>query len=54
MLANEFVNRVGGPVGFEQRAFPIDELLTASRDDFILEHLERYAGHCRALLERPL
>jgi len=53
-LCNEFINRVGVEIGFQQRTIDCAELLAVSRDADILKKLDVYAGRCAELPATPL
>ena len=53
-LCNDFVNTAGNSIGFEARAYPVEQLLQTTSDRTILENLPEYVRRCEQLPRSPL
>lgn len=53
-LCNMYINRAGQDIGFEEREFPLTDLLLASNDPEIHSQISVYEQRCRDLLQSPL
>jgi len=53
-LCNDFINREGKEIGFEERAFPLKELLGECGDSEICQAITEYERRCLAFLEDAL
>ncbi len=53
-LCNQFINKAGISIGFEQRPYPVAELLLATADVYIASHIDAFVQRCEAVIDSPL
>jgi len=53
-LCNDFINKKGKSIGFEEREFPVSDLLKATQDPVILKNIDQYIESCKAVPNSPL
>lgn len=52
LLCYEFERSAGAGIGLDQSEFPLDKLLAASTEPFVVEHLAEYGQRVRDLVDR--
>lgn len=53
-LCNDFINRTGATIGFQERDYPVQELLLATKDGAICQRIGEYVKRCEDVLQSPL